>query len=53
MYDITTFNVKDEKKREKIEDFIEKIAPIGNEELNLVRVYEILRYLKDFLVQAN
>ena len=53
MYDITTFNVKDEKKREEIEDFIEKIAPIGNEELNLVRVYEILRYLKDFLVQAN
>ena len=53
MYDITTFNVKDEKKREEIEDFIEKIAPIGNEELNLVRVYEILRYLKDFLVQSN
>ena len=53
MYDITTFNVKDEKQREKVEDFIEKVAPIGNEQLTLVRVYEILRYLKDFLIQDN
>lgn len=50
MYDVTTFNIKDEKKREDVEEFIEIIAPIGNEELTLVRVYEILRYLKDFLV---
>lgn len=49
MYDITTYNIKDENMREKVEDFIEKVAPVGNEQLNLVRVYEILRYLKDFL----
>ena len=50
MYDVTTYNVKDEATREKIEDYIEKVAPMGNESLTTVRVYEILRYLKDFLV---
>lgn len=51
MYDITTYNVKDEETREKIEDYIEKVAPMGNESLTTVRVYEILRYLKDFLTK--
>lgn len=51
MYDITTYNLKDESTREKIEDYIEKVAPEGNEKMTLVRVYEILRYLKDFLVK--
>ena len=51
MYDITTYNIKDEAVREKIEDYIEKVAPEGNEKMTLVRVYEILRYLKDFLVK--
>ena len=53
MYDITTYNIKDEDTRENVEDFIEKVAPIGNEKLNLVRVYEILGYLKDFLKGDN
>lgn len=51
MYDITTYNIKDENVRTKIEDYIEKVAPEGSEKLTLVRVYEILRYLKDFLVK--
>lgn len=51
MYDITTYNLKDEETREKIEDYIEKVAPEGSEKMTLVRVYEILRYLKDFLVK--
>ncbi len=51
MYDITTYNIKDEDTREKIEDYIDKVAPEGNEKMTLVRVYEILRYLKDFLVK--
>ena len=50
MYDVTTYNVKDEETRDKIETYIEKVAPQGNENLTTVRVYEILRYLKDFLV---
>ncbi len=50
MYDITTFNVKDEETRERIEEYIEKVAPEGNESLKIVRVYEMLRYLKDFLL---
>lgn len=52
MYDITTYNIKDEETREKIENYIEKVAPEGNEKMTLVRVYEILRYLKDFLVKS-
>lgn len=51
MYDITTYNIKDEETRGKIEDYIDKVAPEGNEKMTLVRVYEILRYLKDFLVK--
>lgn len=51
VYDITTYNIKDEDTREKIEDYIDKVAPEGNEKMTLVRVYEILRYLKDFLVK--
>lgn len=51
MYDITTYNIKDEETREKIEDYIEKVAPEGNEKMTLARVYEVLRYLKDFLVK--
>lgn len=51
MYDITTYNIKDEETREKIEDYIEKVAPEGNEKMTLARVYEILRYLKDFLIK--
>ncbi len=51
MYDITTFNVKDEETREMVEDYIELVAPEGNENLTVVRVYEILRYLKDFLIK--
>ncbi len=52
MYDITTYNIKDEEAREKIEDYIEKVAPEGNEKMTIVRVYEILRYLKDFLIKS-
>lgn len=51
MYDITTYNIKDEATREMIEDYIEKVAPEGTEKMNLARVYEILRYLKDFLIE--
>ena len=51
MYDITTYNLKDEETRGKIEDYIEKVAPEGSEKMTLVRVCEILRYLKDFLVK--
>lgn len=51
MYDITTFNIEDEETREKIERYIDLVAPEGSENLTTVRVYEILRYLKEFLVK--
>lgn len=47
MADITTYNVKDNAIREKIEDYIKTVMPIGKENLTLVRVYEIATLLKN------
>lgn len=47
MADITTYNVKDNAVREKIEDYIKTVMPIGKENLTLVRVYEIATLLKN------
>lgn len=51
MYDITTYNLKNEELKSEIESYIEMVAPEGNEKMTLVRVYELLRYLKDFIVK--
>ena len=53
MYDITAYNLKDEEKREKMEDFLNILVPVGTEKLNLVRIYEILMAYKDFLVREE
>lgn len=53
MYDITTYNIKDERVREEIEDFINQVAPVGNDQLSQARVFEILKYLKDFIIRLE
>ena len=53
MYDITAYNLKDEEKRESMEDFLNILVPASTEELNLVRIYEILMAYKDFLVREE
>ncbi len=51
LYDITTFSIEDETMKEKIENYINTVAPMGNDYLSTVRVYEILRYFKNFLIK--
>ena len=53
MYDITTYNIKDETKKKGIEDFLNILIPHSNQELNLVRIYEILMAYKDYLVREE
>lgn len=53
MYDITTYNLKDETKKKGMEDFLNILIPSSNEELNLVRIYEILMAYKDYLVREE
>ncbi len=53
IYDITTYNLKEEAKRKNIETFINLLIPSGNQELSLVRIYEILISFKDFLVREE
>ncbi|MBQ9267086.1 MAG: FAD-dependent oxidoreductase [Clostridia bacterium] len=53
IYDITTYNLKDEAKKKGMEDFLNILIPSSNEELNLVRIYEILMAYKDYLVREE
>ena len=53
MYDITTYNVKDETKKMGMEDFLNILIPHSNQELNLVRIYEILMAYKDCLIREE
>ncbi len=53
MYDITAYNLKDEEKKKEMEDFLNILIPSGNEQLNLVRIYEILMAYKDYLVREE
>lgn len=53
MYDITTYNLKDENKKKGMEDFLNILIPSGSQELNLVRIYEILMAYKDYLVREE
>lgn len=53
MSDITTYNVKDNMLKEKIEEYIKKVMPIGEENLTIVRVYEIATLLKNEIVRIS
>ncbi|MBQ9280073.1 MAG: FAD-dependent oxidoreductase [Clostridia bacterium] len=49
MADIVTYNVKDNKIKENLENYINIVMPIGDEELTLVRIYEISTLIKDYI----
>lgn len=53
IYDITTYKLKDEDKKEKIEDFLNIVIPTGTESLSIVRVYEILIVFKNYLISSK
>lgn len=53
IYDITTYNLKDETEKEAIENYLSLILPSSNEELSQIRVYEILVSFKDFLIMKG
>ncbi len=53
MYDITTYKIKDEDKKQDIEDFLNIVVPQSTEELTTSRVYEILIGFKDFIVREG
>ena len=49
MADIVTYNVKDSKRKDNLENYINVVMPIGNEDLTLVRIYEISTLIKDYI----
>ena len=53
IYDITTYKIKDEEKKQDIEDFLNIVVPQSTEELTTARVYEILIGFKDFIVREG
>lgn len=53
MYDITTYNVKDDNVKADIEDFLNIIVPTSTEELTAARVYEILVGFKNYLIREG
>ena len=53
MADITTYNVKNNETRGKIEDYINLVMPVGKENLTLVRIYEITTLLKNELARIG
>lgn len=53
MADITTYNVKNNETRGKIEDYINLVMPVGKENLTLVRIYEITTLLKNELARIS
>ena len=53
IYDITTYNVKDEEIKNNIENFLNIVVPESTEELTTAKVYEILVGFKDYLVREG
>ena len=53
MADITTYNVKDDEIKSKIENYINIVMPIGKENLTLVRIYEISTLLKNEIARIS
>ena len=53
MADIVTYNVKDNKVKSDLEKYINTVMPIGEEDLSLVRVYEISTLIKDHILGTN
>ena len=51
IYDVTTYNLTNEEDRQLIENFLNIVIAGSNNELSLVRVYEILIEFKEFLVK--
>lgn len=53
IYDITTYNVKDDETKQNIENFLNIVVPASTEELTTVKVYEILVGFKDYLIREG
>ena len=53
IYDITTYKIDDEGKKEDIENFLNIVVPQSTEDLTTSRVYEILIGFKDFIVREK
>ena len=53
MADITTYSVKDNEIKGKIEDYINLVMPVGKENLTLVRIYEIATLLKNEIARIS
>lgn len=53
MYDITTYNVKNEETKKNIENFLNIVVPESTEELTIAKVYEILIGFKNYLIREN
>lgn len=53
MADITTYNLKDVDKQEQIETYINKVMPVGKEDLTLIRIYEMTTLLKEKILSLT
>ncbi len=53
IYDITTYNVKEDETKQNIENFLNIVVPASTEELTTVKVYEILVGFKDYLIREG
>lgn len=53
MYDITTYNVKDDLIKQDIEEFLNFVVPASSEELTTAKVYEILIGFTKFLIREG
>ena len=53
IYDITTYNVKDDTTKQDIEGFLNIVVPASTEELTTAKVYEILVGFKDYLIREG
>ena len=53
IYDITTYNVKDDLVKQDIEDFLNAVVPASSEELTTAKVYEILMTFTKYLIREG
>ena len=53
IYDITTYNVKDDLVKQDIEDFLNFVVPASSEELTTAKVYEILIGFTKYLIREG
>ena len=53
IYDITTYNVKNEETKKNIENFLNIVVPESTEELTIAKVYEILIGFKNYIIREG